>query len=152
VQAVVSLGIVGPYCQANVASVTLFIARSRALTALVQETVGGFGGPKTSHADKLTLHHVLWASMKLIVYEAATSNDTPPNENQGTKRDIVIPNSGSAQERCLALFRQFPGYCISFYNTADNLPGWTDVTEDTIDAVSSAVQARRQLRIVRQGK
>ncbi len=89
--------------------------------------------------------------MKLIVYEAATSNETPL-ENQGTKRDIVIPNSGSAQERCLALFCQFPGYCISFYDTADNLPGWTDVTEDTIDAVSSAVQARRQLRIVRQGK
>ncbi len=89
--------------------------------------------------------------MKLIVYEAATSNETP-HANQGTKRDIVIPNSGSAQERCLALFGQFPGYCISFYDTADNLPGWTDVSEDTIDAVSNAVQVRRQLRIVRQGK
>ena len=89
--------------------------------------------------------------MKLIVYEAATSNETP-HEHQGTKRDIAIPSSGSAQERCLALFRQFPGYCISFYDTADDLPGWTDVTGDTIAALSSAVQARHQLRIVRQGK
>jgi len=104
-----------------------------------------------SHADKHTFHHLWSASMKLIVYEAATSNETP-NENQGTKRDIVIPDSGSAQDRCLALFRQLPGYCVSFYDAADNLPGRTDVTEDTIDAVSSAVQARRQLRVVRQGK
>ena len=88
--------------------------------------------------------------MKLIVYEAATSNDTP-NKNQGTKKEVMIPDSGSAQERCQALVRQFPGYCISFYDTADDLPGWTDVTEDTIDAVGSAVQARRQLRIVKQG-
>ncbi len=102
-----------------------------------------------SHADKHTFPHLWSASMKLIVYEAATSNETP-NENQGTKRDIVIPDSGSAQERCLALFRQLPGCC--FYDAADNLPGRTDVTEDTIDAVSSAVQARRQLRVVRQGK
>ena len=88
--------------------------------------------------------------MKLIVNEAATSNDTP-SKNQGTIREVVIPNSGSAQERCQALVRHFPGYCISFYDTADDLPGWTDVTEDTIDAVGSAVQARRQLRIVKQG-
>ena len=89
--------------------------------------------------------------MKLTVYEAATSNETP-NDNQGTKQDIAIPNSGTAQEQCLALFRQFPGCSVSFYDTADNLPGWTDVAEDTINAVSSAVQARHQLRVVRQGK
>jgi hypothetical protein len=89
--------------------------------------------------------------LKLIVYEAATSNDTPL-ENQGTKREVVFSSSGSAQERCQALLRQFPGHCISYYDTADDLPGWTDVTEDTIDAVDTAVQARRQLRIVKQGK
>ena len=89
--------------------------------------------------------------MKLIVYQAATSNDTP-HENQGTKREVSIPVSGSAQERCQELFCQFPGYCISFYDTADDLPGWTDVTEDTIDALGSAVQARRQLRVIKQGK
>ncbi len=148
----VSLGDLSPcYHAYHYACLRLCIARSRALTDLVQETVGGFGRSKTSHADKHTLHPVWWASMKLIVYEAATSNETP-HEHQGTKRDIAIPSSGSAQERCLALFRQFPGYCISFYDTADDLPGWTDVTGDTIAALSSAVQARHQLRIVRQGK
>ena len=48
--------------------------------------------------------------MKLIVYEAATSNDTP-HENQGTKREVVIPEFGAAQERCQALVCQFHGYC-----------------------------------------
>lgn len=88
--------------------------------------------------------------LKLIVYEAATANETPP-ENQGTKREVVLSSSGSAQERCQALLCQFPGHCISFYDTTDDLPGWTDVTEDTIDAVGTAVRARRQLRIVKQG-
>ena len=89
--------------------------------------------------------------LKLIVYKAATPNDTPL-ENEGTKREVVFATSGSAQERCQAILRQFPGHCISFYDTADDLPGWTDVSEDNIDAVITAVQARRQLRIFKQGK
>ena len=89
--------------------------------------------------------------MKLIVYEAATPNEEPP-ENQGTKREVEILDSGTPQERCQALIQQFPGHRISFYDTSDGLPGWTDVAEDTIDALSDAVQVRRQLRVFKQGK
>ena len=89
--------------------------------------------------------------MKLIVYEAATPNEEPP-ENAGTKREVEIPDSGTPQERCQALIRQFPGHRISFYDTSDGLPGWTDVAEDTVDALSGVVQARRQLRVSKQGK
>ncbi len=96
--------------------------------------------------------------MKAIIYEAATSIDFPPTDPgpgsgfQGKKRTVEIQESGTSRERCQALASQFPGQTISFYHISDGRPGWTDVAEDTIDALSAALEARTQLRVYKQGK
>lgn len=89
--------------------------------------------------------------MKLIVYQAATPNDAP-HMGLGTRQEVDIPpDLGTPHARCQALLQQFPNCCVSLYDTSDSPPGWVDVSEDTIHAVSSAVQARPQLRIFKAG-
>ncbi|DBA92136.1 TPA: hypothetical protein ACH3X1_015861 [Trebouxia sp. C0004] len=74
--------------------------------------------------------------VKSIIYEAAMSINIPP-EIQGTQQAVEIQESGTSRERCQAIVSQFPGQSISFYNISDGRPGWTDVAEDTIDALSA---------------
>lgn len=92
--------------------------------------------------------------MKLIIYDAASSNDNPGQDSplQGKKRKIEIQSFGTSQERVQALASQFPGQSISFYDTSDGPPGWTDVAEDTIDALCAALAARPQLTVYKPGK